>query len=332
MFSLMIFLFILNNDSGQADYSARCAVVDSSYTACVTGEALVQAKKRGPEKALNDLEEYFEKVPYKIDCHLAYHSVGAAFYREFGDAAYVENINGCYGAYYHGIVLETSTKYEGAVEDYADVMMNFCSTFNDLNLLYCIHGIGHGAYYVTGKDHVKSEEICKQTRRGIDCGAGLFMEIVKDESKANEFGMQSFQNFQVENCTIFTTDILYTSCHLMTHFGINIDQGIAVDKVCSYGDEKENNQCRLYYGSAFTLSILEHSPNYEQEALRENHTKIFKRCIEDSSCFEGWLAAAYTLTGSPKTAQNYCKTLVGRYGTSKNLSECTSNKIPIRFS
>ena len=330
--ALIVAFMNLGSGSGVADYNAQCPEVNENYTACITIEAIKQGKKTGPQQALNDLEDYFATIPYKIDCHVAYHSVGSAFYREFNEKSYVENINGCYGAYYHGLVIETSNTYEGNIEDYAASMMKFCKTFTDLNFIYCVHGIGHGAYYVTERDYNKVEEICKQTGRAVDCGAGLFMEIVKDESKTTEFGMETFENFQSKNCPIFTTDILYTACHIMTHFGVNVDQGNLASEICSYGDKEENDNCKLYYGAALTVSLLDYYPEYETTELSEKYIKNIQDCLRNEMCYRGWSGTAYSVIFDKNKALKYCENLAGRYGTQENVDFCVVSKIPTRFS
>ena len=325
---LMIFLFVsaglilffnLSSNSGAADYAANCSKDSSDYISCLTVESLNQAKKSGPEQALNNLEEYFKKSPYEVDCHIAYHSIGATFYREFNENSYINGAGECFGAYYHGIIIETSNSYRKDAAKYAENLMNFCKTFTKTDLLYCIHGIGHGAYYVTGGDVEAAEKICRETPSGVECAMGIFMEIVEDEANATKYGMDTFKNFQAENCDIFTSKTLYIACYIQTHLGVNVVEGKTITDVCSYNEEKD---CKLYYGVALSTTILTHYPDYNTSRMENKYRKMIQECLGDDPCAIGFINSSKGLLESDEKVEKYCLTLLEAYGDMQNKQKC----------
>ena len=280
-------LVILLGNRGAVDYKARCDG-ETNISECLANEAFRQSKQVGPTQALRNMEEYFTGGEDDLLCHDTYHIIGALYYKEYKEQSYIPQVNACYGAYYHGIILENNSTYDNSIENYAEDQVEFCSGFTQLDFFYCIHGIGHGAYHLVDGDSNKALDICKETRWETTCAAGLFMEIIDDPTNAVKYDRENFDNFQVKDCIIFTDKTLNIACQMETHLDTSLAQGKNLTEACSLVNENSLKECKFYYGISLATSIYAYKikNNIEDMATLENN--LTASCKEDTVCFDGY--------------------------------------------
>lgn len=128
----------------------------------------------GPAIALTDLDQITQRYPYVARfCHPIAHDLGHAALTKFGgdfQKAISFRNDVCGSGYLHGVVeqaLTNSPKPKTA-------LMTLCKPTD----YSCMHGIGHGAMFVTDMNLPAAEDLC-DTLPSADrssCGEGVFMQ------------------------------------------------------------------------------------------------------------------------------------------------------------
>ncbi|MFF3116302.1 hypothetical protein ACFVSN_44960 [Kitasatospora sp. NPDC057904] len=134
-----------------------------------------------PAQALADLARITDSQPYVSRiCHPVAHDLGHAALQKYGDdfakAASFRN-DVCGSGYLHGIVEEKLSQSP----DPASAVTKLCAPDESAS---CIHGIGHGAMFVSRLKLPDAEQLCRkfsQTYQVVACSEGVFMQLFEPD-------------------------------------------------------------------------------------------------------------------------------------------------------
>ncbi|WP_161790229.1 hypothetical protein [Streptacidiphilus carbonis] len=162
--------------------SSTAPTVPAVWTLSTLRNYLVaETNAKDPGVALADLQRITLKDPY-VDgfCHPVAHEIGhAALARYQGNfAKAVSFLNDvCGSGYLHGVV-EDKLQQE---PDPATAVTTLCSPAQSAS---CIHGIGHGAMFVSHLDVAAAERMCDrfpESGQVVSCSEGIFMQLFEPD-------------------------------------------------------------------------------------------------------------------------------------------------------
>ncbi|WP_133259995.1 hypothetical protein [Streptacidiphilus pinicola] len=141
---------------------------------------VAELNRTDPGVALDDLEHITEVQPQVSRfCHPVAHDLGHAALKKYGSfskaAAFRNDV--CGSGYLHGIVEETLAQSPDPVA----AVTTLCAPQLAAS---CIHGIGHGAMFVSHLDVSKAERLCDrfgQTYQVVACSEGVFMQLFEPD-------------------------------------------------------------------------------------------------------------------------------------------------------
>lgn len=152
------------------------ASADQLSPASLRGRLLADLDAQGPGVALSRFKAVQATHPEVADyCHPIVHDLGRAalahYQGDFAKAAgYADDV--CGGGYLHGVV---EAKFADSGDPAADVF-RLCAPREEGS---CLHGVGHGAMFVTGGQVPKALALCDELPAGIPrirCAEGVFMQ------------------------------------------------------------------------------------------------------------------------------------------------------------
>lgn len=160
----------------QVDLLASAAGANSA----LAQEIALLVSSDGVEAALKKVESY--RNTGEGACHDLSHAVGRSAWAEYGNVADAFNAGYalCGFGYFHGIVEAAAA--ETTVESFQATLVPACDALSgDETLLsQCVHGAGHGAFYLTSGDMLRAMELCSgfsELRLGAQaCETGVSME------------------------------------------------------------------------------------------------------------------------------------------------------------
>ena len=142
---------------------------------------VAETAAKDPGVALADLERITLKDPY-VDgfCHPVAHEIGhaalAKYQGNFTKAvSYLNDV--CGSGYLHGVVEEKLQQ----MPDPETAVTTLCSPAQSLS---CIHGIGHGAMFVSHLDVAGAERMCDRfpdSSQVVACSEGVFMQLFEPD-------------------------------------------------------------------------------------------------------------------------------------------------------
>ncbi|WP_052434112.1 hypothetical protein [Streptacidiphilus melanogenes] len=141
---------------------------------------VAELNRTDPGVALDDLE-HITRVQPQVSrfCHPVAHDLGHAAlkkYGSFGKAVAFRN-DVCGSGYLHGVVEETLAQSPDPVA----AVTTLCAPQMSAS---CIHGIGHGAMFVSRLNVPKAERLCDrfgQTYQVVACSEGVFMQLFEPD-------------------------------------------------------------------------------------------------------------------------------------------------------
>lgn len=152
-----------------------------------------------PRTALADLDRITRRQPLASRfCHAVAHELGhaalAKYHGDFAKAVSYQN-DVCGSGYLHGVVEEKLSQ----AADPATAVTTLCSPQQTDS---CLHGIGHGAMFVSDLDVTRAEHLCDrfpQTGQVVSCSEGLFMQLFEpDESDPHAMAQLPAQRLAAE--------------------------------------------------------------------------------------------------------------------------------------
>jgi hypothetical protein len=164
--------------------SSTAVGIPATWTLSTLRNYLVaETDAKDPGVALADLERITRKSPY-VDgfCHPVAHEIGHAALAEYkGDftkaVSYRNDV--CGSGYLHGVVEEKLSQSPNP----RTAVTTLCAPAQTGS---CIHGIGHGAMFVSGLNVADAERLCDRFPQPDEVGAcseGVFMQLFEpDES------------------------------------------------------------------------------------------------------------------------------------------------------
>ncbi|MEU2159355.1 hypothetical protein ABZ532_30870 [Streptomyces sp. NPDC019396] len=169
--------------SPEISASSKESVSDMWTRVSLTKQLVADLKQTGPEKALAQLDATIRAFPDVARfCHPVAHELGhAALAKYAGDFKKVSEFRSdvCGSGYLHGIVEEKLRKSNDPESD----VIELCAPEQTNS---CLHGIGHGAMFVSGLNIENAEELCSKFPSGrmvTSCSEGIFMQLFEpDES------------------------------------------------------------------------------------------------------------------------------------------------------
>jgi hypothetical protein len=141
---------------------------------------VAELNRTDPGVALDDLE-HITRVQPQVSrfCHPVAHDLGHAALKKYGSfskaAAFRNDV--CGSGYLHGIVEETLAQSPDPVA----AVTTLCAPQMAAS---CIHGIGHGAMFVSRLNVSKAERLCDrfgQTYQVAACSEGVFMQLFEPD-------------------------------------------------------------------------------------------------------------------------------------------------------
>ncbi|WP_405497462.1 hypothetical protein [Streptomyces sp. NBC_00096] len=162
--------------------SSAAPTVPAVWTLSTLRNYLVaETAVKDPGVALADLEQITLKSPYVAGfCHPVTHEVGhaalAKYHGDFTKAVSFPN-DVCGSGYLHGVVEE---KLQEAPNP-STAVTTLCSP---AQTGACIHGIGHGAMFVSHLDVPAAEKMCDrfpQAKQVTSCSEGIFMQLFEPD-------------------------------------------------------------------------------------------------------------------------------------------------------
>jgi hypothetical protein len=168
--------------SSAAPPAAVTPTVPAVWTLSTLRNYLVaETNAKDPGAALADLERITLKDPY-VDgfCHPVAHEIGhAALTRYRGNftkaVSFLNDV--CGSGYLHGVVEEKLQQ----MPDPETAVTTLCSPTQSLS---CIHGIGHGAMFVSHLDVAGAERLCDrfpESSQVVACSEGVFMQLFEPD-------------------------------------------------------------------------------------------------------------------------------------------------------
>jgi hypothetical protein len=154
----------------------QTASADQLSPAALRDRLVTVLNEKDPAAALSRLKAVLAAHPEVADyCHPIVHDLGrAALARYDGDfakaAGYADDT--CGGGYLHGVV-EAKLAH---ITDPATAVLSLCAPTQDGT---CLHGVGHGAMYVTGGQVPAALGLCDEFPPGVPrirCAEGVFMQ------------------------------------------------------------------------------------------------------------------------------------------------------------
>jgi hypothetical protein len=137
---------------------------------------VAELNRTDPGVALDDLEHITRVQPQVTRfCHPVAHDLGHAALKKYGSfskaAAFRNDV--CGSGYLHGIVEETLAQSPDPVA----AVTTLCAPEMSAS---CIHGIGHGAMFVSHLNVPEAERLCDRfgrTYQVVACSEGVFMQL-----------------------------------------------------------------------------------------------------------------------------------------------------------
>lgn len=168
--------------SSAAPPAAVTPTVPAVWTLSTLRNYLVaETNAKDPGAALADLERITLKDP-SVDgfCHPVAHEIGhAALTRYRGNftkaVSFLNDV--CGSGYLHGVVEEKLQQ----MPDPETAVTTLCSPTQSLS---CIHGIGHGAMFVSHLDVAGAERLCDrfpESSQVVACSEGVFMQLFEPD-------------------------------------------------------------------------------------------------------------------------------------------------------